>query len=130
MAPSDVKKLRLKRPATPVQTTIDAPSIDAIRADLVAARDHLDAAQSALSSLIGIELRPKRTYTRSTRPRGAYHLPGIDANPALAQFVTERIDTMTFAELAAACHATFGPMRGISTSALYRWWKKRQAAEK
>lgn len=119
-----------KRRLTPVQRAVDAPSIDAIRADLAAARDHLDAAQTALSSLVGIELRPKRTYTRSTRPVPAHQQPGIHTNPDLAQFVAKRIETMTYAELVAACRATFGPVRGVSKSALHRWWKKRQAVGK
>ncbi len=57
-------------------------------------------------------------------------VPGkIESDPELEAFIAENIVTLTFAEVAEAVAATFPPDRHTSTSAVHRWWQKRQRSE-
>ena len=54
--------------------------------------------------------------------------PGkIEGDPELEAFIADKIATLTFAEVAEAVAANFPPDRRTSTSAVHRWWQKRQA---
>lgn len=60
------------------------------------------------------------------------HLPGspakIPADPELRAFVDERLPTMTFGQIAAACAKRFGRGRAPGKSAVHRYWTTFHAA--
>lgn len=48
----------------------------------------------------------------------------IDADSELQAFVTARLDTMTFDQIATEVAAHFAPNRRASRSSIHRWWQK------
>ena len=54
--------------------------------------------------------------------------PKLDADPELRAFVLERIDRLTFGEIAAEVAAQFPLERRVSRSTLHRWWRANEGA--
>lgn len=48
----------------------------------------------------------------------------IDADSELQAFVTARLDTMTFDQIAKEVASHFAPKRRASRSSIHRWWQK------
>lgn len=99
-----------------------------------AAREALDAMAASLDTLEaiihrGLEAPFEGVFT--ALPTGALRRTGrgkIEADPELQAFITARVTTMTFPELAAAVAARFPPERRVSTSSIHRWWHRRGKA--
>ena len=118
------------------ETTPDGS--DALTAALAAMDDAaaaLATARAALeAALKGDVQRPRNTpFTppattpeehrrehRSGKPRR------LDTDPDLRAFVNDRIDHMTFAQVANAVAEHFPPDRRVGRSAIHAWWKLRR----
>ena len=98
----------------------------AVRRDAAAARAALDQLDARLSRALGEPAPP----TPGRGPRGGNLRGKLDRDAEVKAFVEERLDSMTYKEIAAAVRAAFGPDRAIGTSTVQRWWKKKFDAAK
>lgn len=96
-----------------------------------------DAIRESLSTAVEPPIKPPLNEPQTREEALAAHrrehrmgLPGkIAGDPELEAFIVDKIATLTFAEVAESVAATFPPDRRTSTSAVHRWWQKRQAAK-
>ena len=51
----------------------------------------------------------------------------IDGDPELQAFIAARVDRLTFEQIAAEVAAHFPPARHVRKTAIWDWWKRRQA---
>ena len=74
---------------------------------------------NALQTREEIQAAPRRAHRRGTRSK-------IEADPELAAVITARIDVKTYAQIVADVKSHFSADRQTSTSAVQRWFCKRQ----
>jgi hypothetical protein len=76
-----------------------------------------------------VQALPEPTAPHS--PHRAAHRPGrarlIDNDPELRAFITARIDSLTFYQLADDVAAHFPPERRVKKTAIHAWWKRQQS---
>jgi len=53
----------------------------------------------------------------------------VESDPALADFVDQRLGREPLLQIAAACRREFGPARAPSKSAIHRYWHRRAATQ-
>lgn len=111
---------------SPVEEDGERVALRAMRRDAAAARDALTRLDTEISAALGESAPPKAKRGR----HGANMRSKLDYDTEVKMFVEERLDTMTYNELAAAVRATFGPDRAIGRSSLQRWWTKKFGAAK
>lgn len=92
-----------------------------------AARTVLDHIDDVLAITAEIPVQHPLNPSSKAAEHRSLHRPGrprrIDADPELRAFVEERIDRMTFEDLAEAIAQNFPPHRRIAKSALHDWFR-------
>lgn len=103
----------------------DYSALVEIAAQVAAAEQHLKLAKKAMKGLSNrIETPPQQgsKATRTTRQKGRRSL--IDTDQELNAFVRERINRLTYKQLADEIAEAFPADRRVSLSSIHRWWQR------